>query len=277
VVIPASRRAADLPVGDAACDDATCAAIAGESHGASQVIYGSLNRLGDKIIFSIRALRSGDAAPSYRDQLTATTEEDLDTVVRRAADGFVAGRANADHATVDTVTEEETLEPRRRAHRSGLGVRAGFIFPMNESYGGTDRLTSVRLAIKYETRDYLIESTPILGFAWRDETVEWTVLDVFGARIFGTGDVATYLGLGLGIHSLNVEKSFTPAVPYDYESSVSQSTTTLTTDIGIGLMALRTYDLSFIVDVRYHFVWAEFDAIGGNGAHGIAITFGTSR
>jgi hypothetical protein len=279
VIVPASQRARDLPTGDAACDDAVCAAAAGESHGASQVVYGSLSRLGEKIIFRIRALRSGDTAPSYMDQLTSTTEEDLDAVVRRAADGFVAGRANADRATLDTVTREETFEPRRRANRRGVGLRAGFIFPQGDSYGGVDRLTSVRLAFKYESRNYLIETTPILGFAWRGETIDWTILDLFGARIFGTGDVATYIGAGLGVHSVRVEKKFLNASPYDYyyDSSVSQGETTLTTDIGIGLMAFRTYDLSVIVDVRYHVVWADFSAVGGNGAHGIALTFGTSR
>lgn len=146
-ILPASRQA-DHPRGDAACDDAACAADAAANHGASQVVYGSLSRLGDKIILRIRALRTGETTPSYMDQLTSTTEEDLDAVVRRAADGL---------------------------------------------------------------------------------------------------------------------------------ASSSQAETTLTTDLGVGLMALRTYDLSIIVDLRYHIVWADFDAVGGKGAHGISLTFGTSR
>lgn len=276
VLVPASQRSPDLPIADAACDDAVCAAAAGESHGASQVIYGSLSRLGDKIIFRIRALRSGDTAPSYMDQLTSTTEEDLDAVVRRAADGFAAGRGNADHATVETVTREETFEPRRRANRRGVGLRAGFLFPVADSYGAVDRLTSLRLAFKYESRDYLLESTPLLGITWRGETVDWTILDLFGARIFGLGDLSTYVGVGLGVHALNVEKHI-PDAPYEYDSSISQTMTTLTTDVGLGLIALRTYDLSIIVDVRYHYVWGDFNAIGGDGAHGVMLTFGTSR
>ncbi len=42
-------------------------------------------------------------------------------------------------------------------------------------------------------------------------------------------------------------------------------------------MALRTYDLSIIVDSGYHVVFADFDEVGGKGAHGFSLTFGTSR
>lgn len=114
-VVPASRLPADLPTGAAACDDAECAAEAGGRHGASRVVCGSLSRLGDKIIVRIRALRIGEASPYYAEQITATTEEDLDAVVRRVADGIATGRPDADRATIDTVTDEETLVPRRRA------------------------------------------------------------------------------------------------------------------------------------------------------------------
>lgn len=277
-IFPASRLAVDQPRGEAACDAADCAAAAASAYGVSQVVYGSLSRLGDKIIVRVRALRAGEGTPYYSDQLTSATEEDLDTVARRVAEGIAAGRPNADLATVDTVTEQETLEPRRRASRSGIGLRAGFIFPASDSYGGVDRLTSARLSFKYETRNYFIETTPVLGFAWRGDTIEWTAFDLFGARIFGVGDWATYAGAGIGVHALNVSQS----VPVDwgygpYYESVEQSETTLALDFGVGLLALRTYDLTIVVDVRYHIVFADFDQVGGNGAHGLTVMFGTSR
>jgi hypothetical protein len=238
-LIAASQRQADLPSGSAACDDAVCAAAAATRHQASQVIYGSVSRLGDKFILRIRALRAGETTPFHMDQLTASTEEDLDAVVRRAAEGLAAGRANADRATLDTVMQEETLEPRRRANRRGVGLRAGFLFPVNESYGGYGRLTSLRLAFKYETRDYFIESTPLMGVSWRSETVDWTILDLFGARVLGTADFAPYVGVGLGVHKVRVEGLREADLPYYYSDYGSQSETTLTTDIGTGFIALR--------------------------------------
>ncbi len=277
VAILAASRAADLPRAEAACDDAACAAAAATSLGASQVVYGSLSRLGDKIILRIRALRAGETTPFYMDQLTATSVEDLDAVARRAADGLAAGRSNADRATIETVTSAETFEPRRRANRRGVGLRAGFLFPANDSYGGNDRLTSMRLAFKYESRDYFIETTPFLGLTWSGGTADWTILDLFGGRIFGTGDVAGYAGVGLGVHSVRVEREYARSAMFPFGTSVEQSETTLTTDLGVGFIALRTYDLSIIVDLRYHAVLADFDRAGGKGAHGFALTFGTSR
>ncbi len=277
-VMSTNGLGAELPFGENACDDAECAAALAADHGAAQVVYGSLSRLGEKIILRIRALRTGETDPYYADQITAIAEEDLDAVVRRAADGIATGATSSDRATVDTVTLEETIEPRRRASRSGLGIRAGGLFPASDSYGGVDRLTSLRLVIKHEAGNLMIESTPLLGFSWRDETVEWTIFDLFAARIFGTGDFSPYLGGGLGIHSLSIEKQV--PVTYDgftYVNTETSSETTLTADVGVGLLALRTYDFSIAVDLRYHYVFADFDAIGDDGAHGLSVTFGIGR
>jgi hypothetical protein len=274
-LFPVSRLAADTPRGASACDDAACASAAATNYDVSRVVYGSLSRLGDKIILRVRALKAGETVPFYSDQLTSTTEEDLDAVVRRIADGLAAGRPNAEHATVETVTQQETQEPRRRASRSGIGVRAGFIYPISDSYAGVDRLTSLRLAFKYETRDYFIDSTPVLGFSWGSGCVEWTVLDLFLARIFGRGDLAPYVGAGLGVHALHLERDPRPSDPNPYDGP-SHGETTLSADIGFGCLALRTYDLSIIIDVRYHIVLADFDQLG-RYPQGVSIMFGTSR
>lgn len=40
---------------------------------------------------------------------------------------------------------------------------------------------------------------------------------------------------------------------------------------------LRTFDYTIVVDVRYHYVFSDFDVVGRRGAHGISISFGTAR
>lgn len=275
-LVPASRIPNDLPQDDAACDNAECATVAATAAGASRVVYGSLSQLGGKVILRIRALSIGKAAPDYADQIAANSEEDLDTVVRRVAETLAAGRTNADRASVDTVTDEETLEPRRRASRSRFGLRAGFLFPDGSSYFDTDRMTSLGLVIHYETPGFLIKSTPLLSFAWRGDTVEWTPFDLFFARIFGLGDFAPYVGGGLGITIVHLQRGYVyPADPY-YESG-SQSETTLVADLGAGILALRTYDFAIDIDLRYHYVFADFDHVGGKGAHGFGLRFGIVR
>lgn len=269
------------PSGPQGCDEVGCAATLAQERQAAQVVFGSLNRLGDKIIVRAHALRVGEATAYYNDQISALTEEDLDTVMRRIAEGIAAGKANSDQATVESVTREETKKPRRREGRSGLGLRAGFIFPADDSYGG-DRLTSLRLAYKFESRDFLIESTALLGLAWGDDCAEWTPLDVFAARIFGRGDVAGYLGGGLGMRVVHVERDFkdescTPGLYYDCMDSRGENATALSADVGGGLIAFRTYSYQVVVDLRYHYIFEDYEELGGHGAHGFLLTFGTSH
>jgi hypothetical protein len=276
-------EALKLPSGPQGCDEVDCATALARERRASQVVFGSLSRLGDKIIVRARALRVGDAAPYYSDQLSALTEEDLDTVMRRVAEGIAAGRANSERATIESVTQTEAEKPRRREGRSGIGLRAGAIFPDGDSYGG-ERLTSLRLVYKFEGSNFLIESTALLGIAWGGGSVEWMPLDVFAGRMFGKGDVSGYLGGGLGIRSVRVERettcSYTPCYEEpdcSYPCEESESATTLSVDVGGGLIAFRTYSYQLVIDLRYHYVFEGFDKVGGKGAHGIALTFGTSH
>lgn len=149
--------------GPEACDAPNCAAELGRRHAADQVVYGSLSRLGAKIIARLNVVRLDEPAPYYRDQLTAESVEDLDKVMRRFAEGIAAGRPNSDRATVESVTQTETLTPARPATRSGLGLRAGFLFPTGNSFGGADRLTNLHAACKYEMRNYHFENFDRVG------------------------------------------------------------------------------------------------------------------
>ena len=280
VVSPPSDET-PLPSGREACDDAGCAAALALQYGASQVVYGSLSRLGGKIIARLNVLHPGESDPYYRDQLTAVSEEDLDHVMRRFAEGIASGRPNSDRATVESVTQVEALTPTRRATRSGLGLRAGFLFPTGNSFGGVDRLTNLHAIYKYEMRDYEIETTTVLGFSWGEGNLDWTILDLGASRILGTGDFAPYLGAAIGVHSVTVKG---PPVPYPtspgyppYYASGEQTETAPTLDLFAGIMALRTYDFEAILEVRFHYVFEKFDQVGGNGANGVLVSFGTSR
>jgi hypothetical protein len=271
-----------LPSGPRGCDETGCAADLARRRRAAQVVFGTLSRLGGKVIVRVRALRPEDAAPYYADQLTALTEDDLDTVMRRVAESLVAGRANSERATIESVTREEARIPRRREGRSGIGLQAGFLFPDGDSYGG-EHLTSLRLVYKFEARGFLIQSTALLGLAWGHGALEWTPLDVFAARVFGVGDLSAYLGGGLGVRSTRIrrdvpcEPGCSPPALCEGLCSESEGTTTLSAEVGGGILAFRTYSYEVVVDLRYHYLFAGFDRVGGKGAHGIVLSFGTSH
>ena len=284
-VVADDSAGAPLPQGAEACSEPACAASLGRDHGVSRVVYGSLSQLGGKIIARLSVVRVGEAAPYYRDQLTSASEEDLDRVMRRFAEGIASGRPNSDRASVESVTQAETLTPPRRATRRGAGIRAGFLFPTGNSFGGADRLTNLHAVYRYELDNVQIETSTILGFSWGDGNLDWTLVDVSVSRLFGTQDFTTYLGAGLGVHSVTVDRrelvTYTyPGVPpytYTYQESHQQTETAPTIDLIAGIMALRTYDLSLNLELRFHYVFANFDAVGGDGANGVRVTFGTSR
>jgi hypothetical protein len=282
-VFVVSSGESPLPSGPDACDAPGCAAELGRQYGAGQVVYGSLSKLGTKIIARLSVVRVGETDPYYRDQLAATSEEDLDRVMRRFAEGIAAGKPSSDRASVESVTQQETQTPVRRATRAGFGVRAGFLFPTGNSFGGTDRMTNLRPVFRYEMRDYQIETTTLLGFTWGEGSLDWTMLDLNALRLFGTRDMASYLGLGVGVHTVTVDRPQLVTVdtgygpPYTYSQSYTQTETAPTLDVIAGVMAMRTYDFTIVLDVRYHHVFDNFDKVGGKGAHGLLISFGTSR
>ena len=282
-VARADPTQAPLPKGSEACDDPACAAALARQHGAARVVYGSLSKLGVKVIARLSVLRVDERAPYYRDQLTATSEEDLDQVMRRFAEGIAAGRPNSDRASVESVMRAETLTPARRATRSGVGIRAGFLFPSGNSFAGADRLTNLRAVYKYEMRDFQIESSTLLGFTWGKGNLDWTILDLSASRIFGSRDFSTYMGAGIGVHTVTVEQRRTVDEispydpPYSYEASFRQTETAPTLDLIAGIMVLRTYDFETVLELRFHYVFEKFGKVGGGGAQGVMVTFGTNR
>ena len=268
-----------LPSGADGCDEADCAARLAGSYQAARVVYGSLSRLGTKLVVRAHALRAGEDIPYFSDQLTAQGEEDLDVVMRRVAEGIAAGRPNAGRATVESITGDEAQVPRRRLAHSGLGVRTGFLFPGASSYAGEDRLTHFRIVYKFEAPKFLIESSALLASNTSDHATDWALLDLFGARIFGLGDVATYAGGGIGIHRVHLERERPVSSPrYPGEMEYRERTaTTLSADVGGGFLLFRTYNFQLILDLRYHAVFDDFADVDGNGAHGVIVSFGINH
>jgi len=255
-VIPPRSIAPPLPVGADACDEISCALALGARHGAERIIYGSLSKLGDKIVARVSGIRPGEETPSYSDRISAMTVEDLDVVMSRVAEG--------------------------------IGVQAGILSPTGDSYGGADRLTDLRAVFKYEASQFLLTTTTVAGFTWGDGQFEWTMLDVFGGPVFGKGDVGAYVGGGLGLHMLHVEGQpiekthGEPPYQYTWLETPEQNATALTADLGVGLLLLRTYSFHIVVDLRYHHVFEEFEEVEapekpGKGASGFRLTFGTSH
>ncbi len=277
-----------LPSGAIACYDLDCASELARQQDVDQVIFGSISRLGEKRIVRVSALKTGETSPFYMDQLSALSDEDLEAVMIRIAESITAGLPNSDQATVESVIEAETRPPRLRKSRGGLGARAGFLFPVNHSYGKADRLTSLRFLHKIESRHYFIETTALTEWAWGDDQFDWTLFSIYGARILSKGDVSPYTGFGMGIHVITLDQSpshahqseisFSPDRPLDlhYSSSSQQTKACLVLQGGVGLLMMRTFDYELFFDIRYRLALESFEDLADEKAHGIMLTFGTN-
>lgn len=262
------------------CDEPACAARAMLDRQAGRVVYGSMSRLGRKVLVRLSVLAAGSAAPTFTDELTAMTEEDLDTVMRRFAEAIAAGSPDAGRASVETVLAAEARRARLRSSRSGVGFRSGFLFPTGKSYAGSDRMSHLQVVFKHEQPGFLIETTPLGGFTFGDGNLEWTILDVAVAKIFSRGDVAPFLGAGVGIHSTRLEKKVLRRYSdgqqtYEYEDTESESATAPIVDLVGGVLGFRTYDFELVFEARYRYFFEDFDKLGGKGAHGVLVMIGT--
>lgn len=278
-LVPSSALPSDLVAGEQACDESACAVQLARGLGAERVVFCTLSRLGDKIIVRVRSQAADAAEPDYNDQVPAEHEGDLDVVARRIGETLAGGQPNAGRATIGSITEKETQEPRRRASRTGVGFRGSVLLPAGDSYGGADQLAGFRLTTRYETpTGVFVETSPLFGFMWGSGNVEWTVLDVGAGRVFGQSDFAPYMIGGLGLHVVHIERQHTVTTPYgSYQQPYGQNATTMAGEFGVGWMMLRTYDFSLVMDLRYHVVFGSFDQVDGNGAHGVMLSFGTTR
>ena len=97
------------------------------------------------------------------------------------------------------------------------------------------------------------------------------MLDVYVTWTPAHGDMAPYAGAGLGLHGLRLEREGT-GVPFSGRRD--EKAMTLSVALGGGMTLFRTYDFQVGVDLRYQRLLNDFAEVGGDGAQGVALTFG---
>jgi TolB-like protein len=251
--------------------------------GAELGIYGSLLQLGSKIIVEVNVVKVATAELVFTDRLTAESADDLDTVIRRLAAGIVSGKKAGATATVETVTAEEEKTPRRRATFSSAGLRAGYMWPTSDSWGGVTKMVAVDFVYGYETAKWQLEVVPFLGFRTGstngNDAFDWAIFD-FNFHYFLTQtDISPYLGGGLGFHSVHAQErvlrtSHYDGNSYDYYEDVKDDGTGFAFNAGGGIVFFRTYDFHLTADLRYQYVTYTFKKLEHNQTQSVMFTIG---
>src|SRR5215468_2512044 len=152
-------------------------------------------RLGSKAQVRLTAYAAATGATVYVDRMNAASPDDLDRVLARLAKGLASGRAGAETAELDTVTETEAIAPLKRAATHVFGLSLGAAIP---SQG--DPVPGMNVYWLYDARRFLADVT--LGFHHADSGGDFTV--GIGAYVpFGSADYAPFVGGGARWASTN--------------------------------------------------------------------------
>ncbi len=268
---------------DAICSDGNCASEGAKKAGAQQALYGTLSRLGDKIIVSIY-VADLSGATVHSDRLTSEFVENLDIVVGRLARGIAEGVKAGDVIDKTNVTETESKEPTRRKNFYTVGAKIGYKFPLGDSYG-KEQMWHYEAVAMYELEKMFVEGRGYYGSG--GDAYAWG-LNIGLYYIFSPKDFSPYAGGSAGIEWASIPFEFDEfdddwIIGFDNGPAVSVSG---------GLLMFQTYDFRLILDLRYqavfmgnveeeHWNWETetyetFDKDLGI-QHSLAITLGITR
>lgn len=252
------------------CYDSQCASEIGQQLGLDKAVIGSLSRLGEKIIVELRLVDVASGNVEFSDRMASGTVEDLDTVIKRLANGIASGKPSEKTVEIEAVTEAETREPRRRKNFFTVGPKVGYLFPSGDSWGEADKLLCLNWITWYETPTFFVESQ--VGGRWqvnKDDGAIDVPIDFSFFFIPVKSDFAPYLGGGVGIHWVSAKRGDVGLKDRPDKLITKDG---LALNVGGGLMSFRTYDFRFVIDLRYTVIFAE---LGDQDTHsGISLTFG---
>jgi hypothetical protein len=266
---------------DRPCAEVHCAAQKAQAAGADAALLCSLTRLGKKLVVVAQSVdASGRVEWSRREETTSA--ENLDSIAARLGAELAAGFSGAPAelpASRDAAAAPGAGDERVRRHGwATSGPRVGAVYPLGSSFAGVPRLTSLAYTWCYQTPTFDVQTVPALGVAWggdlksdRGSARSWTVLDIYVGWTPFRGDLAPYAGAGLGLRALRLERDGTGQ---PFVGLRDQTAMALTFGLGGGLALFRSYDFQVGIDLRYERMLNSFAEVGGDGAQGLALTFG---
>ena len=255
-------EAMDAAVGEVLkCYESECAADAGAVANVEKVIFGSVSTLGEKHIVQVSVVNVTTREVVWAGSLAAKTAEDLDTVVKRLAKAISEGKTAEETIEVELVTAEEEKEPMRRRVFHTIGTTAGMVVPLG-GYAGSSALYNLGWLYWYETPRLVAEVAGYVTFPGNVETgeaLEFCPVEFSLLYMLSKKDNSPYFGGGIGFGGLLLDPG--------------EGAYGMTLNAGGGLVFMRTYDIRFIVDARYHINFADVPNVDGPH-HGFKFSIG---
>jgi hypothetical protein len=260
----ASRTSGPLTDLHSTCQDTGCVQAGAGKVGARVGVYGTLGRLGIKVVVTATAVDAQSGRALRSETISVDRVEDLDDAADRMAEALVTGKRVEKTAELGTITHEEAKAPVRRDTRFGVTLGLEGILP---AHGFADGVVGAGtgLGLWLESMDFVIEPRigvrTDLGAGDRD----WThvPLEITLSYLLSRSDLAPLLGAGLGLAYVHEEL---PVMRRDGSSLVTTGTRVVEDSIfafdiyaRVGLLLLRTYDVSAVVALDYAFTFGDFE------------------
>jgi TolB-like protein len=256
-----SKTEIEALVGDRGCAESACAIEIGKQANAAKVVFGGLNKLGEKIILQYTLVEVSTGQTLITDNLSALRVEDLDQVVKRVAASIVQQVPAAKTVEVGLVTEQESQEGKTRKANSSWGIGWGYLYPQ-KGYDDEQRIFVWDFRSFYEMQHIAVDA--LLGLR------QGFALNVGFVYLPSRKDFSPFVGAGVGFHSVSH--------PPDYNGSYSHSDDQKDKRedgfeflIKGGLLAFRTYDFRVIANVEYNLTLNDYND------RAIVVTIGVMR
>lgn len=247
---------------ETACADAQCATAVVNQTGATDGVYGSIGRLGEKIIVTVELVnRSGDLRRSER--MSVTQIEELETVAARLAEALASNKPVSDTAELGTITTDEVAPPKRKQGFGGLALGVGALIPAR-GYAEVPFGVAMDLAYWYETPHFAIG--PRIGVRFQaDPSAEDHFIEVpfdLGAYfVFGQGNIAPFIGGGAGLRFISDTRRDVvvtgSVITTTHEGDFDEQAWALGTYVRGGVLLFRTYTVRVSLSVDYNMTFAE--------------------
>ncbi|MCX6832272.1 MAG: hypothetical protein NT028_09095 [candidate division Zixibacteria bacterium] len=253
-----SKTEIEALVGDRGCSESACAIEIGKHANAQKVVFGSLNKLGEKIILQYNLVDVSTGETLLSDDLSALRVEDLDQVVKRVAASIVQQVPAAKTVEVGLVTEQESQEAKTRKANSSWGIAFGYLYPQ-KGYDGKQRIFVWDFRSFYEMRQFAVDA--LLGLR------QGFALNVGFVYLASRKDFSPFVGAGVGFHAVSHKQVYDGSY-YGQEDKRGDGFEFL---IKGGLLAFRTYDFRVIATVEYSITLNDYND------RAIVLTLGVMR
>ena len=231
---------------DKDCLESDCAVEVGKKLNVDQVLGCRLSALGEKIIIQYFLVNVSSGKEVLIDQISATSIEELETVMKRIAKSVVEIKPAGKSVEVGNILEGESQEPLRRSSRKNVGLSFGYLYPQN-GYDEDDRSFVANLHLDYEMEEYAVGM--LLGIR------KGFAINIYGDYLFTKTDFCPFVGGAFGFHWVSHNNFYDPY----FGQSIDKRGDGFEITANAGMRILHTYNFQILINLEFIYTLNEYD------------------